>query len=851
MAENALQEDLDLSPQEKQQDKNNQNGPDGLSDKKLSDNEIKDLKDGKTSIPKLVAERMRLKTAAEAEMKELAKGTNTKAPVLDLREYRDLQAELNTTDSPEETQKILDKIRDLPKRKEAQAEEDKNDAQELPPNDPKLKELQTKFNKICDDNQELIGEGQIDGNKAWFAEEMRKTPTPAHLKDLIKRMEGKDIEDKNGLAPRRKEYAKLTDLFKKYGLDSPQDSAYIKKEGLSERQNFRKQIEALEDHFSKMKDTGFYSPEKIKEMMKENLKAENPEKITDNIKAAGEIARKEAEGFTHLNEQVTVGGVTIHKMSEASKKQYLDYYRELNLKDRKEKGVDQWQAMVDNEGALAKHSDKFSNVYADHGVQALDQIYKDNPDALRLAVQGFETLDFMQKVDALKKHAVLVKVAKNKEELEQNLTFQAIGAHLDKATGDKNISGKTRDRYLQFFKDPNNFRNPDTKTPGDMKEFKKAYSVLISPTPDEKHKNLAAYEERRKEFVKELKKLQEINPAISAEDIKKWQDKYDAEGWTKREQIHNQELKPKMSKENEDRKKRIGIEEKAGMKKEDKEKSKESVAGLAETITAVTELMANDQGAEAMKKLLEFNETQPDNPKIIFWMQTVANYMKEFGSGKKREATIDKELEQEMEKVATTDKGTQDELLEQQLKTLNMEGVKQSEQRHNQTISGQERARKESMGRVQEGSVEAELTTDAYKQLGKDFQINKEGKAQKIEEIQFKDGNIKMQEQDRFRMKRETFKEQTKLDKKEGMFTAMKDKQGNVIDHKVAAALQQAELEKLEKEMAERAQKKVESRVTSNDTQGAKIFDLNTRIAARRKAKELIDEQRHEKLKAA
>ncbi|MBI5754453.1 hypothetical protein HZA40_04895, partial [Candidatus Peregrinibacteria bacterium] len=44
---------------------------------------------------------------------------------------------------------------------------------------------------------------------------------------------------------------------------------------------------------------------------------------------------------------------------------------------------------------------------------------------------------------------------------------------------------------------------------------------------------------------------------------------------------------------------------------------------------------------------------------------------------------------------------------------------------------------------------------------------------------------------------------------------------------------------------------KVNARTTSADTQGAKIFDLQTKIAARRKAKELIDKKRGERLKAA
>ena len=838
MAGSKLAEDLnDLDPQERQQDKLNPDSNEG----KLSDSDRKRMVNEGLSVTDIANEHRQIKKAADAKLKEYVTAQTDQDSLITTKEFNEWQHKLKAAKGTDEAKSLLEEIKRIP--------QDKDDAHERPPNDTKLLDLKKQFDKLCDDNHEIIGTGQVDGFKAWFQEEMRKKPTPGHLKEQIKKMEGKEIEDKNGLAPRRHEYQRLQFLFKKYGLNSPLDSAYIKKEGLSERTNFRKQIEAFEDHFSKLKDTGFYSPEKIKEMMRDNLKAENPEKIADNLKEAKDISRKESEAFTHMDERLTVGGVSMRKMSEESKKKYMEYYRELSVKERKGE-VGNWQILVDNEGGLAKHSDKFSKMYADNGVQALDQIYKDNPEALRLAAQGFEHLDFMQKVEALKKHATLAKTAKNKEELEKTLTLEAINAKLEVATGKKILSEKTRDRYRQFFEDPNNFKNPETKKPGDMKEFKKAYTILTSESPDEKHKNLAAYEARRNKFSKDLDELQKINPAISDEDRKKWQDKYDKEGWTKREQIHKQELLPKISKENEDRRKRIELEQKAGMKKEGKEKSKEGSPKLAETLSAVTELMSNDQGAEAMKLLLEYNESQPDNPKILFWMQTVANYMKEFGSGKKREATIDKELEQEMEQVVANDKGTQDEILEQQIKTLNMEGVKQSEQRHNQTTSGQERARKESMERVHSGTLEADLTADAYKQLGKEYMVDKEGRAKKIDTIQFKDNGLKMQEQDRFRMKRETFRQQTRLDKKEGMFTAMKDKQGNVVAHQVAENLQKAELEKLEKEIAEKAQKKVDSRITSNDSEGAKVFDLNTRIAAQRKAKELVDKKRHERLRA-
>lgn len=849
MAETNLAEDQDMSPMEKDDKSNKQQSAEKFDERKFTPAEVQRFKEGHVSIEELAAERNRLKAVADAELKDLLKGKGQTTSIISIKEYRDLQKELEDTESPELTQKILNRLRDIPHLKKEAAQKEKDEAKELNPEDPKLLDLQKQFNKICDDNRELIGDGQIAGFKTWMAAERRKKPTIGHLKELISKLEGEDIFDKNGLAPRRAEHEKLKTLFKKYGLSSPQESAFIKREGLSERQNFRKKIEATEEHFEKVKDTGFYSPEMIKAKMKENLKAENPQVLEIRLQEAKNIARQESEAFTHLDEHVTVGGVTIRKMSDASKKKYQEYYRELSFADRK-KEVINWQTLVENEAGLAKFSANCGKMYADNNIKALDQIYKNDPEALRMALQSFEELDFMRKIEALKFHEKLADSKKNKEEKDKELTQQAANAKIDAAAEKNILSEKTRAKYREFFANPNNFKNPQTQKPGDAKEMKKAYEILTSATPQEKYKNLAAYETRRKAYQKDLDRLREINPNLSDEKIKKWQDKYDQEGWTKREIIHKQELHSEIVKQQAEKNKRRELEEKAGMKgKEKDDKHKETNPKLAETIKAVTELVTNDQGAEAMKLLLEFNDAEPDNPKILFWMLTTANYIKEFGSGKKREKTVEKELEKELEKMTESDENLKGEMLEQQVKTLGLEGAKQSEQRHNQTISAHARAEKESMGRVQQGSLEADLTADAYKQMGEGFVVNKEGKAEEVEAIIFKENNVHMQDRDLFRQKRKTQKEQSKLDTKEGLVRAVKDKTGNVISTRVAETLQKEELQRMEEKMAEKAKEKVASRVADQPT--GKLFDLNAKIAAHRKAQELIDEKRKAKLKVA
>lgn len=802
----------------------------------LSPNELQRLKEGKTTIDDITEERNQLKAAAEAELKHLVVATKDGANVIDLKEYKDLQQALEETKSAEKTKQLLEEIKDLPNKKAQEKNKKKEEETVLHPEDPKLLELQKEFDKICDDNVEPIGEGQVAGFKAWANEERRKNPTVKNLKTIIGRLEGKQSHDRDGLFPRRIEYARLQTIFKKYGLSSPQESDYIRQEGLKERQHFRQHLEDFETHFQKVKGTGFYSREVIQKMMKDNLKAKNPEELERGLVKAENIARKEAEGYTYLDAKMTVGGVSTRKMSEASKKKYLDYYKTTEF-DEREMLVTHWKTIVEYEAKLTTD---------------LAEIYKDNPEGLKLALGSFEELDFQQKQKAIEDHKRLVAKNQEKKEQEKELLIKAAEAKIDAAARKKIISqggdDSTQGRYKEFFNNEENFKNPHTKAVGDLDEMKRAYSILVSPTPEEKYKNLAAYELRRTNFTKQLQKLWDIDPDLDETTLEEWQEKYDSETWTGREKIAKDELPKFMSELAAEQRNKKAIEAKAGIDKGDKKESKDSSPELAETISAVTKCFENKQGAQAMQLLLDYDKTDPDNPEIIKWIKVVAQFIGEFGMGKETEEKQEDAIQDELEDIIASDSTVQDDLEEKQIETLNIEGARQSEYRHDKNVSAHERARQESLDQVEGGSLEEDLVEDAYKHMGKTYILNEEGSGEEVKEVDFSD--IDTTEEERMELKRKTYEEQSKLYKKEGFSHAtLRDKSGQDLSAKEAETLQARQLDEFEKDLAAEALENLSDREVGE--KGAKVFDLNSKIAAQRQAKQLVDQKRHEKLKQA
>ncbi len=206
---------------------------------------------------------------------------------------------------------------------------------------------------------------------------------------------------------------------------------------------------------------------------------------------------------------------------------------------------------------------------------------------------------------------------------------------------------------------------------------------------------------------------------------------------------------------------------------------------------------------------------------------------------------MDKELESEMDRLAESDKTLKDDLEEHQVKSLNLEGAKQSEEKHDRKVSAQDRAKKESMSRVQSGSLEADLTEDAYKQMGKDFILDEEGKGEKVTKIEF--GKMGIQEKDRENLKRRTEKEQTRLDHNEGFSHVNLYQDGRQVSAREAEAIQEKDTEELTDKLAEKAQERVAAK--SGLGENTAVFDLQSKLAARRKARQLVKDKEKEKLR--
>lgn len=783
----------------------------------LTPNELRRVRKKETTIREIRKEREKKAQAAEAKLEEFSKNK-----IISLKEYQELKKQVDSTKTAEPMTALLTKISEIPKEKGSLASKEKEEEKELPLEDSRLKALNKQFNKICDDNIHLIGTKQIPEFKKWFESELKSKPSIKNGKELIKKLEGKEIKDKNGLSPRREEFNELTRLYNKYHLGTPIKSDFIKKEGLSERQDYRKNAERMENQLRKMEGTGFYSKETIEQTMTNMLMAKDNHEQKKLLTEAENIAKLEAESFTHLDGKVNIGGITIRKISEKSKDNLIGYYKKIPIGKRQE-NISMWPKFIGAEVELAKD---------------LEKVYKENPEGLRLALKSFTNLDFLEKQNAINEHKSLVDKEKDKEKLEKSLTIKAAKSSIDEAARKNIVSAKTQKSYKEFFEDENNFKDPVTKKSGNFEQLKYGYEMLVSDTPNRDYKNLKAYEVKRNRFKTELKELEDINPNIPNKDLKKWQEKYDKEGWTNRKKIYK-EMKTEIEKQKKDKEKYKDLEE-DGLISKDKKETNETLE-LTETIKRANKLLQENQGAEALKLLLAYNEQDPDNPKILFWIETVSKYMREFGSGKKQEANQEKQIDQTIDDIAENDESISEELEEQQIKTLNQEGALQSENRHDHKISAEERARKESVENA-EDDTEEELIEDFYNQSDNTFILDNETKGQQINELNF--GNRTLGYQEKQNLKKETIDNQSKLDKNEGFANIqLQDESGKNISAEAADIRQQEELNALEEKIANEAQTKEQTKL------GGSIFDINSKIMARRKARELIEKERHQKLK--
>jgi len=801
---------------------------------KLTAEEVKRLDDGQITTHQLAAERRMHREQADRELNQMVTGNKAtgQGPLITLKEFGDLRRELENTPSPQRTKEILDKIRKLAQQKERDQNTAEAENQELDPEHPRLLALQKKFDETVDNNKLYIGSGQLEGFKAWFKEERQKTPTVTHLKEQIKRLEGKEIVDKKGLAPRREMYESLNGLFKKFDAGKPTDNPYIEKEGLSERTQFHKNAQKMLGHLEQRKDVGFYSPECIKTIMQETLNANNPDSQAKLMETAESIAKQESTAFSYFDGKIDIAGKTITKMSKASKKMYMDYYKNTTFKERATL-VKDWKDLVDNEGNLATQ---------------LQEIYKDDVKGLHLALDKFQTLNFLQKQEELKKHEELVKNSTEKDARHKKLLLDATEAKLKEALGEKTICRKTAERYQALAKDENNYKNPETKKPGDVKVLEKMYNTLTSPVPIEakENRNLAAYEKRRNEFKKDLIKLQLVNPRIENKEIDQWQERYDEGTWSKRT-LTKIALKDLLAKEELKAQKRREKEGSADIDQKDKKEANEVPKEKSKVIEAAVLHMSEDDPTKALKLLLLFDEQSPDDPQILFMIEMAAKQKREHGSKKKGDPKFEKQIEEEATKVANNEVVRKD-LEEAQIVHLNIDGAKQSEERHEKKKMGQERAEDESMVRAAGDNVEQELTEAYYEQTDDKHILNKEGTGEEMTKLKM--DSVRLTDEQRHAAKLRTYQNQDRLTHKEGLIAQFSDKTGRILNAAEAATMHEKKLEEITDTIADQSQDRVETKnAGENRIKGA--FDVQQRVSAKRAARKFVDKKINERFKQA
>lgn len=798
-----------------------------ISDKQfmegLRPEEVKKIQKKQTSIHKVREERDQLENKANSKLAEIKRQNTAGNEVLNDWDEYNLRAKIRDTNSPKDMEDLIKEIEGIPEAQKKAQETKSQEEKPLNPEDEKLMALEKDFHDIVDNNKDLIGENQIREFKDHITEQRKEKPTIAHMKDQIKRLQGQESTDPNGLHPRRLEFHRHQFLFRKYKIGSgPLSNDYIKKQGLSERTKFRENCEDMEDKLQKMQKLGIYSDKAITAIMQEMLKATTAERQTSLLTKTTRICNQESSGLTRLDSTINIEGKSIRKMSAKSKRKYFEYYADQNL-DHREKLVPHWEKLVANEAKLAN---EFADLYKKH--------YKNDPakmqENLYLALTEFDTLDFLEKKDAIKEHKSMLEKEKDAEKTTRRLEIKAAHTAIDE---EETLSKKTKQNYKDWYNQK--FDNDTSK----LEDLKIANKSLISKTPDEKLKNLAAYAQRHAQYNDRLKKLRDIKPDMTDAEYEAYKDKFQSEGWENREKLQ-ETLESDISKAQKEAAELRTMKAKADI--EDDDLDNLETATLETCLKQAKKLILQGQAAEALKQLASFEN--PGHPEIVKAMKAAVAFLDAFGGGEAANDNIEQEAEKAMEARLKSDETLKDEMLEEQITTLNIEGTEQSIRKNDNVVSLQERADKEALGSTAD-ETEKKMVKSFNEQRDNDYILNEDLTGEKITRLEISDNAT--DKTDLKSLKRRTEKEQNKLNNEEGILTEIEDKSGRKVTPDEAKALQEKNLDRMEQEMAEQALKDVEGKKAL----GSSVTDLNSRIAARRKARSLIDEKRHQKLEKA
>lgn len=819
-----------------------------IDQKKLTAKEIDDVKEKRTSIPKLAAERDQAKTDFERTKNNLL----LDGEIRDQQKLNEFIEKINITEleSPELIKEAIKALKELPKeieknKKNAQ-EKAKEEAKELSPDAPERAEFKKEMNDILEKEAHLVHD-KVPYQK-WIDENTNKKGVSIKdFKKLKEDFEGKFSKDPNGLYERRQVFNQLQTKFTKYGLSSPSDSPLINKSNKKDREKFLYNIASLESHFKTVSDQ-LYDRKIIQKIMQSSLKATSLSGQSEITTKAELLQRKESTASTYLDSTMSIEGVTIRKMSQKGRDQFIKFYKTQNLSERLT-NIDMWKGFIESEADLAKDLLK---VYTKKD-GTIDQ------KGFRKAMNSFEELNFGEKEAAIKEHKGMIDKKESDEVLHYQLTEKAAISKVKEAYRKKIISEETADKYKAWFSNPTNFKNEESKKPGDLKALEKQYALLTQTASHitANEKNLAAFEEEQKKFELDLKQLRQISPEIKEKELKKWRKRYNSAGWKERESIHKELIEEQKDQ------KQLGLMQKpvtesATAKGKDKINNREKApASLEELKTLVLKLANNEQGLEANIKLSSFLQAAKQNNEydkyknnntIKFLWGVIQAAINSFGMGELIDEDEQiKAIEDTVEDISETNVTMKENLLESYLKRRNLEGVDQNIDRHNKVEDAETRAKTESIESTSEGSTEAIITEDFYEQTDSNTILDQEGQGAEIRDIEL--GNSNNSEEIQSLRAKMLEGDQAKIDTSQ---EGIADVAFTIEGQKVSIAQAESKIDQTDATLDEELASLAQERMAASLTRTEKNFANSTQghAAAIRAAKKLREEKvETEKLK--
>lgn len=697
----------------------------------LTPNDRKRLENKEVTTKQIVAELIQHKAAAEAELKRLTtiQSDTEEGTYLDMNDYKNFAQRIKDTKSPEDAKNLVDEIQEYPATKRAQNKKD-NEKREM--DDPALKPHIDKIENLFKrpDVKAWVGSKQVASFREWCMEAIKKEPSIKTAKDILYKLNN----DRNGLKPRQEFYERtLGPKLKKYGI-SLSDTPYLEREGLSERTEAFKAIEDAEKKLEGMRNTGLYSFKAKQKMIQDMLKGDGPGVITRLHKQTTDVIRNESTQFTNQsssifkNTMVTVHGVSVRAMSDASVKVFLNDYKEYDLQTRADT-VLHWAKIVENEGKLVKD---------------LGDIYEKDPEGFKKALKSFAALPYMQKEKALKEHKRMID--KNDKEIVHeslNILHKSVVA-IDEAKDKGFLSNRTANSFKKFVQNTSKYTNSKTGEV-DLKKQQDIYEKMTGKTPiyEKENRNIAAYEAGQKKFSDFLKKFAKDNPDIDKQEIKDWQDEYEEGTFSERKQTYLK-LKTEAGEIDKEREKDKKTEKKLKVSETDKNEAEKNSPERGKLIEAVKAYIEEktpesvEKGLTAIYLYFAFSKAKiTDDTEMKGYRDELEDLESQLG---KNHEADDESTEQEMMDEAEDAIGTETNI-DHELDELDyVDGasklIEESERKHGNDTDARKRSKEDVLAHSGD-DIEDDIIESFYDVSDKDVILNEEDTGDNIIRVNF------------------------------------------------------------------------------------------------------------------